>query len=286
MDSPGADTLNFNCPACDTSLRVPLSLAGVKGPCPHCRVEITSPQPVAFQHDPEAVSAPAHTPLPGPQPSPRAAQGESGPTSALQLQSPDALPRFPQSQPAESIIRAPASRVAGQASASRTAVDSEPITNGVPLPARRDLPESPKTRDSLPGPSSTAPAKRRVSLHPVSFVLVVLLSAGSGVVAMLLMNPLPAPPVPLPATTPLSGPAKPQDAGDVTSSGRILRNNNTPLPNKLLLLPLPPSLPHPRRPAPRQLHRSQRRQRRPRRFLPRSRRQLLRPREWMLHVMP
>jgi hypothetical protein len=220
MDSPGADTLNFNCPACDTSLRVPLSLTGVKGPCPHCRVEITSPQPEAFQHEPEAVPAPAHTPLPVPQPSPRATQGESGPTSALQLQSQDAPPRFPQSQPAASIIRSPASRVTDQASASRTAVDSEPITNGVPLPARRDLPASRKTRDSLPGPSSTAPTKRRVILHPVSFVLVVLLSAGSGVVAMLLMNPLPAPLVPLPATLPLSVPAKPQNAGNVTSSGR------------------------------------------------------------------
>ncbi len=220
MDSPGADTLNFNCPACDTSLRVPLSLAGVKGPCPHCRVEITSPQPVALQHDPAAVPTPAHTPLPMPQLSPRAAQGESGPTSALQLQSPDAPPRFPQPQPADSIIRSPASRGAGPTSSSRAAVDSETITNGVPLPGRRDLPEGPEKQNSLPDTSSTAPAKRRVSLHPLSFVLVVLLSAGSGVVAMLLMNPLPAPPDPLPGIPPLSVPANPQNAGNLTSSSQ------------------------------------------------------------------
>ena len=215
MDSPGADALNFNCPACDTNLKVPVSLAGVKGPCPHCRVEITSPQPVALQHDPAAVPIPP--PAPAPQPPPRAARQEDGPTSALQLQARDAPPRYPQSRPTDSIIRSPASMVAGQTDASRAVLDSETITNGVPLPARQELPEDAKTRDPLPGPSPTASAKRRVSLHPVTFVLVVLLSAGSGVVTMLLINPLPAPPIALRQTPPLIVPAKPQNPGNGTS---------------------------------------------------------------------
>ena len=37
--------LKFQCPACRATLSVPASMAGVKGPCPHCRTEILAPVP-------------------------------------------------------------------------------------------------------------------------------------------------------------------------------------------------------------------------------------------------
>ena len=37
--------LSFQCPACRSTLNVPAHMAGVVGPCPHCRNEITAPNP-------------------------------------------------------------------------------------------------------------------------------------------------------------------------------------------------------------------------------------------------
>lgn len=38
-----SESLEFSCPSCHTGLRVPVRLAGITGPCPHCGVDITSP---------------------------------------------------------------------------------------------------------------------------------------------------------------------------------------------------------------------------------------------------
>ncbi len=37
-------TISFSCPACGIRLTVPANLAGIKGPCPSCRVEIQAPE--------------------------------------------------------------------------------------------------------------------------------------------------------------------------------------------------------------------------------------------------
>jgi len=40
-----AQVIQFHCPCCGTSLRLPLAMAAVHGPCPHCGQEIVAPDP-------------------------------------------------------------------------------------------------------------------------------------------------------------------------------------------------------------------------------------------------
>ena len=40
------DSLQFSCGYCQAQLAVPVALAGVTGPCPHCEKAITAPLPV------------------------------------------------------------------------------------------------------------------------------------------------------------------------------------------------------------------------------------------------
>ena len=37
------EIIQFNCPACNTMLRLPLAMTAQQGPCPHCGREIVSP---------------------------------------------------------------------------------------------------------------------------------------------------------------------------------------------------------------------------------------------------
>jgi|GEM_PF-3380693 len=67
-----SETLEFSCPSCHTDLRVPLQMAGITGPCPHCQTSITSPSP----------------PPPAPQPAPQ--------------QTPQQIPNRSQSKPQSS----------------------------------------------------------------------------------------------------------------------------------------------------------------------------------------
>ena len=57
MDTSSPNLLTFGCPACQATLRVPSYLAGVKGPCPRCRAEITAPNPSPAAHAPVAAGA-------------------------------------------------------------------------------------------------------------------------------------------------------------------------------------------------------------------------------------
>ena len=43
------DVLRFGCPACQQELSIPGTLAGVEGPCPHCRTGIAAPIPATQQ---------------------------------------------------------------------------------------------------------------------------------------------------------------------------------------------------------------------------------------------
>lgn len=63
-----SETFTFSCPHCQTRLTVPVSLAGISGPCPSCRVPITAPRP-----EPELLPVPVPAPLPisGPVPVPK-----------------------------------------------------------------------------------------------------------------------------------------------------------------------------------------------------------------------
>ena len=214
MDSQVADTLTFSCPACDTSLRVPSSLGGVSGPCPQCRVEITAPQPPALDPGQEANAViPARVPTQ--QSGPGANRLSNGPTSALQLQGRSMPTHLPPEETGQSIIRSPASRDSDNihSHASLRSPGIEPVTEGTPLPARPLAAEPRQT----PRPDKPS-AKRRISLHPISFILIVLLSAGSGVVTMLMVNPLNYSTLPLPVTPALKIPGETEIFRNATSS--------------------------------------------------------------------
>lgn len=56
-------TLIFNCPNCDTRLKVPTSMAGKQGPCPACKATLTAPAPGDRPAKGESSSAPHTKPL-------------------------------------------------------------------------------------------------------------------------------------------------------------------------------------------------------------------------------
>jgi hypothetical protein len=60
-----AELIQFPCPACGTTLRLPLAMAAQKGPCPNCDREIIAPDPF---HGTGAIIAPLPPPPPVPEP--------------------------------------------------------------------------------------------------------------------------------------------------------------------------------------------------------------------------
>lgn len=93
-----ADVIQFHCPACGTTLRLPLEMAASQGPCPLCGREIVAPDPHrgigAFQASPpappafvEAATAPAPAPEPQVAPAP-VLKTDEPPIAAVALQSP------------------------------------------------------------------------------------------------------------------------------------------------------------------------------------------------------
>ncbi len=78
-----AEVIQFPCPACQATLRLPLAMAAFQGPCPRCQQEIVAPDPArglgAFRPEPK--------PLPEPAPAPPA-----GPVTAPEIQEPKPFP--------------------------------------------------------------------------------------------------------------------------------------------------------------------------------------------------
>lgn len=61
-----ADLIQFHCPACGVLLRLPLSMAGSKGPCPRCARSILAPEPergLGARILPTRIEAPLSEPL-------------------------------------------------------------------------------------------------------------------------------------------------------------------------------------------------------------------------------
>jgi len=118
------ETLTFHCPYCSIRLTVPVSLAGVKGPCPSCRAPIAAPLQVP-QLEPEPETFP-----------------ESPAEPDLEAE-PEALP---EPEPAATLVMAPLP----EATARREALEEaapEPVDVSEPLPpasAAQDIPEDPE----------------------------------------------------------------------------------------------------------------------------------------------
>ena len=101
-----AEIIQFNCPACGTTLRLPFELAAYRGPCPSCGREIVAPDPArglsACEPPPplfpepfaepaaESTATPAPAPLIEPPPSD---ETEPPATPPVQLPTPSASPQ-------------------------------------------------------------------------------------------------------------------------------------------------------------------------------------------------
>ena len=116
------DSLIFPCPACGIKLSVPLSIAGISGPCPSCWKQIQSPRanvpPSAASLAPAARKSqdaePPHEPddFPAPKPDPACTQLPESADSAVPGGSrPVARPLPKRTVPEEIVIDEPENRI-------------------------------------------------------------------------------------------------------------------------------------------------------------------------------
>ncbi len=97
-----AEVIQFNCPLCATTLRLPLALSGQQGPCPGCQGEIVAPDPY------RGVGAkPAEAPPPPPEPEPFKPFAESPPLVPRGQEEPVNLPEPVVQRPVRAIEDAP-----------------------------------------------------------------------------------------------------------------------------------------------------------------------------------
>ncbi|MCP4849127.1 MAG: hypothetical protein GY899_14390 [Verrucomicrobiaceae bacterium] len=122
--------------------------------------------------------------------------------------------------------------------------DIEPVTNGIPLPSRP--PSTELRQSSLPEnpPASRGSTKNRISLHPIAFILIVLLAAGSGVTVMLMINPINHSTLALPTATTLKSPVQTGTSPNTDTSLQAIPQPANYPPAK------PPAPPRPSPPAP------------------------------------
>ena len=192
MDSQAAETLTFNCPACNISLRVPLSMAGVSGPCPKCRVEISAPPSSHGDVPSMRQSASLPVKMPGETHENPSMQDDyllsSEPEDALLLEGSFRRTDLPQHTIAQSQIHPPRRNIDPSGQPLTGSRDQAPVTGDISLPSRALPAQTAKSQLQANQPSTKKNTQRCIKLRPLSLILVILLSAGSGVVAMLLIN--------------------------------------------------------------------------------------------------
>jgi len=191
MDAQAAETLTFNCPACNISLRVPRSMAGVSGPCPQCRVEISAPPSSQEDAQPMRRSTSMPGTIPGAKHEDQSSQDDyllsSEPEGELSLEGGSRRTDLPQNTIAQSPIHSPRRNIAPSQPLTGPK-DQDPVTTDISLPSRARPAQTGKSQPQSDQASTKKKTQLRIKLHPLSLILVILLSAGSGVVAMLLIN--------------------------------------------------------------------------------------------------
>ena len=126
------DQITFSCTSCGVELNVPLSYAGISGPCPGCQATITAPKPEEQKPEPQAAPTQEQAP---PQPSP--------PTPVATVPSPTTTPAPEQQKP----LSAPAAAIL----AATPAPPKKPTSVPSPAPALETPTSFP------PAPSSSPP---------------------------------------------------------------------------------------------------------------------------------
>ena len=124
-----AEVIQFPCPACGATLRLPLAMAGIHGPCPRCHQEISAPVPASGR---SAAILPAAPPIPAEPPA--AEEIETNPPPANPP--PSSLP--PAAAPPARARLYPTSLTSGVTFLSRDPQQEEekkqdfPLTNHIP----------------------------------------------------------------------------------------------------------------------------------------------------------
>lgn len=209
------EEISFPCPSCGIQLKLPAEAAGITGPCPRCRAEITAPDA------PPAPEPPAwpELELPGEEPLPEFFEDFHGFTDPMEMaRHPSVVDPQP---PREPVAPSPAEQAAY----------SEPLPPAPPSPVRR--PEPPEV-------ATSAPAGRRGGISIPVFVLSCLVGACFAFAGGFLVGvrtPLSVPPpivVPPPDPPMKTSSAVPQPAppslGDGETAGAGSENPTVTLP--------------------------------------------------------
>lgn len=247
MDSQAAETLTFRCPACDTSLRVPRSLAGVRGPCPQCRVEISAPQlPQGNAQSPRrSTSIPG--PTPGEKHDDQTAHEDyllsSEPAGSLSLEGDSRRTDLPQNTTTPSPIHSRPRNIDPGGEPLTAIRDQVPVTTDISLPSHALPARTGKPQPQASRPPAKKKAQRRINLHPLSLILIMLLSAGSGVVAMLIINEFNDSPLKLSALPFVERNVGKNPGREPASPNTIPPTRNQPAPNPSVQAAITPPSP-------------------------------------------
>ncbi|MEM0896068.1 MAG: hypothetical protein AAGJ79_04215 [Verrucomicrobiota bacterium] len=187
-----AETIQFSCSACGTSLTVPVQLAGVKGPCPQCGAEIQAPTAVVPEAPPVANVFTGNEPAVPPSAvmPPPAVPSNPEVTAPTVATSPVSAPHHTQAPPTAEMAPAAASaNMLGLQAAGGAAVaefpELPPVHAADPVavaPQPREVPAHSHPGTSSPSALASPPAAAgQPSPHPGATHSVVVPSApGSG----------------------------------------------------------------------------------------------------------
>lgn len=157
------DLIQFDCPSCAATLRVPLEMAGLRGPCPICHRDIIAPNPYT------GIGAhfPPHHPAPQIEPEPEPPAPLPPPPAPEPPQEPAPVAIEPPPQ-----VAAPAPPKTNHPFADKL-IESPPVTDETPIPSYHS--EEPASRVPLP----PARGKSRAGLI-VGIISGILLALAAG----------------------------------------------------------------------------------------------------------
>lgn len=177
------DLIQFDCPACSATLRIPIEMSGHQAPCPVCHHEIVAPNPYTGvgayspQPPPPPRPVPRHHPSPPPVHPPSASEPEiDEPAFADPLPEPIANPAPAEKlTPAEPPLPEAASPPANQPFADRIVSNPPAATEPIDPAA---LPSF-TTREKTP-PLLRPARKSRAGAFLAIFLLLILIAAATG----------------------------------------------------------------------------------------------------------
>lgn len=152
-----AEVIQFPCPACGATLRLPLAMAGIHGPCPRCHQEIIAPVPDLGR---AAAILPVAPPISAEPPAAEEIETNPQPAAPPQTTEPPSPARGPHPVTLLSIvlIASTLSLIAGYFIGSRTQAPLSPPPLAITPPAPQIPDKSPAPEPTATPPTEPAPA--------------------------------------------------------------------------------------------------------------------------------